>query len=332
MANKGMLPADRPRKRLVRMPSETDPSFGKRPEDRTIEERLWAGVVPLDKPSGPSSHQVAAWLRQAMEVKDVGHGGTLDPNVTGALPITINNGTRVVSSLLTSGKEYVAMMRLHEDRDAKDIHRVAGQFVGKINQTPPVRSAVKRRPRIRRVYYLDILDIQDRDVLYRVGCQAGTYIRNLCVDMGRALGTRGHMQELRRSRTGLFHEKDLVTLHDARDAYLFYKDGDPSWLMDVVHPIEKVTGHLDAIVIRDTAIEAVCNGAPLANIGVAQLDAGIEPGNMVAIMSLKGELVALGEAAATSQQIMAAEKGIAAIPKRVMMPKGTYPRVWKKRS
>lgn len=327
-----MLPADRPRKRLVRMPSVTDPAFGKRPQDRDVHERLWAGVVPLDKPAGPTSHQATAWLRDALQVEAVGHGGTLDPNVTGALPVTVNAGTRIVSALLQSGKEYVAVMRLHEDRGEDDVRRIATQFVGKVEQTPPVRSAVKRRARIRRVYYLEVIEVSGRDVLFRVGCQAGTYIRNLCVDMGRAMGTRGHMQELRRTRTGTFREEDLVNLHDVRDARAFLSEGDPSWMMDVIHPIERVTEHLNQVVLRDTAVDAICNGAPLAVIGIAQLDAGIEVGETVALSTLKGELVGLAEAAMTSQEIMKADKGIAANTRRVLMPKGTYPAVWRRRS
>lgn len=324
----GVLPAERPRKRLVRMASDTSPDHGKRPEDRDISERLASGVVVLDKPSGPSSHQVTAWLRQALGVQRTGHGGTLDPKVTGVLPVTTGRGTKAVQALLTSGKEYVAVMRLHEDINEKSVRQAAEAFTGKINQTPPVRSAVKRRPRIRRVYYNDVLEVDGRDVLLRVGCQAGTYIRNLCVDMARHLGTRGHMQELRRTRTGLLNEDDLVTLHDALDARVFMEDGDPSWMMDVVKPVEAVTAHLPKIVLRDSAIDAVCHGAPLAMIGVAQLDAGIEENELVALESLKGELVGLGRAATTSQNIVAKEKGIAARSERVIMPKGTYPRVW----
>lgn len=326
----GVLPAERPRKRLVRIQADTDPKYGKRPADRTLGELLSAGVVPLDKPAGPTSHQVAAWLRNALKVEDVGHGGTLDPKVTGALPVTINGGTKVVSALLSAGKEYVAVMRLHEDRDEGDVKRVASQFVGKVNQTPPVRSAVARRPRIRRVYYLDVLECTERDVLFRVGCQAGTYVRNLCVDMAKALGTKGHMQELRRTRTGLFTEADLVTLHDCLDARAFHEqDGDESGLRQVVKPVEAVTAHLNSIVVRDSAVDAVCHGAPLAAIGVAQLDAGIEVGEEVGVYTLKGELVGLGTAQMTSHQALEADKGIAATVSRVVMRKGTYPKTWK---
>ena len=326
----GLLPAERPRKRLVRMASSTDNHYGKHPQDRDIHELMELGVVPLDKPAGPTSHQVAAWLRNALQVTEVGHGGTLDPNVTGALPVAINRGVRTIRSLLESGKEYVAVMRLHESRSEEQVLEVAKRFTGKIEQLPPVRSAVARRPRIRRIYYLDVLESTGRDVLFRAGCQAGTYIRTLCTDMAKALGTRGHMQELRRSRTGLFTEDDLVTLHDCLDARHFLAQGDESWMRRCVRPVETVTAHLNKVVLRDTAVDAVCHGAPLAVIGVAQLDAGIEAGELVALETLKGELIALGTAAMTSQGILSSQKGIAAKTDRVVMRQGTYPRVWKK--
>ncbi len=314
------------------MASTTDPNHGKKPADRDVHELLAAGVVCLDKPSGPTSHQVAAWLRDALQVKQVGHGGTLDPKVTGVLPIAVNGAVRTIRALLSSGKEYIAVLRLHDDVPEDKIRQVLPkQFIGKVQQTPPVRSAVARRPRIRRVYYLDILDIQGRDVLFRAGCQAGTYVRTLCTDMGKALGTRGHMQELRRSRTGLFTEDMAVNLHDVRDARHFLEDGDDSWMKQVIRPVEDVVAHLPKIVLRDSAVDAICHGAPLATIGIAQLDAGIEAGELVALETLKGELVALAEAKMTSQKAISEEKGIGAETDRVVMRPGTYPRAWKKR-
>ncbi len=138
------------------------------------------------------------------------------------------------------------------------------------------------------------------------------------------------MQELRRTRTGLFTEDDLVTLHDCLDAKAFWDaDQDEAAIRRIVKPVEAVTAHLNAIVLRDSAVDAVCHGAPLACIGVAQLDAGIEAGELVALYSLKGELVALAEAKMTSHQVMEADKGIAATPSRVVMRKGTYPKTWK---
>ncbi len=327
----GMLPAERTRKRLIRIQTTSDPKYGKKPSARDAAELLDAGVVVLDKPSGPSSHQVTAWLREALGVKHVGHGGTLDPKVTGVLPVSVGGATKAIQALLKSGKEYVCVMRLHSDVNEQSIRNTAAKFVGVIEQTPPVRSAVKRRARKRRVYYLDVLEVSGRDVLFRVGCQAGTYIRNLCVEMGRDLGVKAHMQELRRSRTGLLDESQAVTLHDALDARHFAEAGDDSWMHNVVRPVEAITAHLPKIVVRDSAVDAVCNGAALAVVGVAQLDAGIEVDELVAIETMKGELVAIATAKMTSARIHTEPKGIAATPDRVIMHQGTYPRVWKQK-
>jgi H/ACA ribonucleoprotein complex subunit 4 len=150
--------------------------------------------------------------------------------------------------------------------------------------------------------------------------------------MAKALGTKGHMQELRRTRTGLFTEDDLVTLHDCVDARAFWEqEQEETAIRRCVKPVEAVTAHLNSIAIRDSAVDAVCHGAPLACIGVAQLDAGIEAGEQVAVHTLKGELVGLAEARMTSHQVMEADKGIAATVSRVVLRKGTYPKTWKKR-
>lgn len=327
----GVLPAERPRKRLVRMESPTDPKYGTRPNERSLAALMERGVILLDKPAGPSSHQVAAWVREATGISQVGHGGTLDPNVTGLLPVCLGRGVKAVQSMLLSGKEYICVMRLHEERSETDILATAKKFTGKIQQMPPVRSAVKRRARYRRIYYLDVLEIKGRDVLFRVGCQAGTYIRTLCVDMAQSMGTRGHMQELRRSRTGLLSAEHAVSLTDVHDAFKLYEQTqDEAWIREVIQPIERVTQHMEAIVLRDTAIEAICSGASLAVQGVAELDAGIEEGMLVQLISLKGELVALGRATMTSGQMMEARNGIVADLERVIMARGTYPKVWKR--
>ncbi len=325
------LPVDRPRKRLVKAEAESSVDHGKRPDDRTVDERLQYGVINLDKPSGPSSHQVAAWLRDIFQTDKVGHGGTLDPKVTGLLPTAVNQATRGVGALLTAGKEYLGVMRLHGDADFNDVQKAARSLEGRIEQTPPVRSAVKRRRRKRTVYYLDALEMDGRDVLFRVGCEAGTYIRNLCIDWGKGVGARGHMQQLRRSRSGPFTLDDAVTLQDVQDAWILHTENDDSdELLRILRPHEALFGHLPKLVVRDSAIGAVCHGAPLAVPGVVAVDSDIENGDLLLIESLKGEAVALADAKMPSRRIHEEEKGVAADPNRILMPKSTYPKIWKR--
>ena len=191
---------------LTKDPKAIPDKWGKRPSDRTIGELLQGGVIILDKPSGPTSHQATAWVRDALKCEKVGHGGTLDPYVSGVLPITLGKAVRLTDVVLSSDKEYVCLMRLHADRPEKRVREVISRFVGKIYQLPPVRSAVKRQVRIRTIHEIEVLDIRGRDVLFRVRCDAGTYVRTLCVDIGDLLGCGANMVELRRTRSGKMTE------------------------------------------------------------------------------------------------------------------------------
>jgi H/ACA ribonucleoprotein complex subunit 4 len=323
------LPGLRPRKRIVKANAATNEKFGAYPKDRPPEQLLDYGVLNLDKPSGPTSHQVAAWVREIFHTDKAGHGGTLDPHATGVLPTALGHATKGVKALLLAGKEYVTLMRMHADVNEDKVREAAEGIVGKVKQMPPVRSAVARRIRKREIYYLDVLEVKGRDVLFRAGCEAGTYIRNLCIDIGKKVGVRAHMQQLRRSQTGPFAIKDCVTLQDARDAYVDYKDGDVNALTQVLQPMEKLFTHMPKIVLRDSAIGAVCHGASLHLPGIVALDDQIEKGDEVLLESLKGEAVALATSELDSKQLAEQEAGLAAKPIRILLPKETYPKVWK---
>lgn len=203
-----ILDAVRVRKMLVKDPSAVRDRWGKRPSDRSAGELLSAGVIALDKPEGPTSHQVTAWVRDVLHCERVGHGGTLDPGVSGILPVCTGKAVRLTDIVLSSDKEYVCLMVLHADVPEARIREVMAEFKGRIYQLPPVRSAVKRKMRIRRISELEILQIDGRRVLFRVACDAGTYIRSMCVDIGEALLAGASMAELRRVRSGRMREKD----------------------------------------------------------------------------------------------------------------------------
>ncbi|MFH1439697.1 MAG: PUA domain-containing protein [Candidatus Woesearchaeota archaeon] len=168
---------------LVRNLVKTDPKYGISPEKRTTEELLNYGVINVDKPPGPTSHQVSAYVQQALKIKKSGHSGTLDPKVTGVLPTAIGRATKVVQALLHAGKEYIGIMHLHASVDLETINKTLEKFKGKIKQLPPIKSSVKRQWRFRNVYYFDVIEISDdnKDILFRLGCEAGTYVRKLCL-------------------------------------------------------------------------------------------------------------------------------------------------------
>jgi len=302
---------------------------GKRPTERTMEELLEAGVINMDKPMGPTSHQATAWVRDILGVEKIGHGGTLDPKVSGVLPVATGRAVRALSLVLKSDKEYVCLMRLHRDRSEEDIRRVMATFVGKIYQTPPVRAAVKRQLRVRTVHELRILEIRGRDVLFRVTCDAGTYIRTLCVDIGDALAVGASMEDLRRIRSGTMHESEAVTLQDIKDAYVEWKeDGNDEWLRRIVQPFEVLFEPLPQVLVKDSAVDAICHGADLAAVGVVQVDEAVEKETMVAIMTLKGEAIGVGTAKMAAREMVSAKEGVAVSTDRVFMPAGTYPKMW----
>jgi len=254
------------------------------------------------------------------------------PRVTGVLPIALEDAAKSLMAVLNAGKEYVAVMKLHDDVPKSRVKEVMSEFVGPIYQVPPVRASVKRRLRTRTIYELEVLEVEGRLVLFRVACEAGTYVRKLCVDIGRALGCGAHMQELRRTRVGVLTEEEAVTLHELSEAvYLWREEGREEAIRRVVMPMEKMLGVLPRIVIRDSAVDAICHGAQLAAPGVLKLDSGIEPGDMVLIMTLKGEAVALAEALISSREILAMRKGLVARTLRVLMRAGTYPKMWSSR-
>ncbi len=326
-----LLPSDRVRSVLIKRSGKTDPAHGMPPEKRTLEMHLKLGAINLDKPSGPTSHEVVAWVKRILELEKAGHSGTLDPKVTGILPTLLGNATRVMDTLLLAGKEYICLMHVHKPQPKKRVLEVCNEFVGPIYQTPPLKSAVVRQLRIRTIYYLEVLEIEGQQVLFRAGCEAGTYIRKLCFDIGLALGTGASMEELRRTKAGPFREDEtLVTLHQLKDAYEIWKEtGDESGLRRVILPVEAALRHLPRLTIADNAVDAICHGAPLAAPGLLSLETDINKGDGVALFTLKGEAVAVAQAQMTSIEMLGSKTGIVALTERVIMEPGTYPKAWK---
>jgi len=261
----------------------------------------------------------------------VGHAGTLDPQVSGVLVVMFGPAVRLAPVLLREQKEYVCAMRIHGDADRAQIEETAREFVGRIYQRPPRRSTVKRSLRIRKIHDLEVLDVDGRVVLFRVVCDAGTYIRSLCHHLGLALGTGAHMQELRRTRSGLFTEDKALTLHAIRDACVAAAAGDEAALSGIILPPVLGVGEMPRIVVRDAAIDAICHGAKLAGVGVLS-KTKYRKGDLVAVLSEKDELVCLGEALVDAEAYKPGDTGLVLAPKAVMMAAGTYPRGWTKKT
>jgi H/ACA ribonucleoprotein complex subunit 4 len=248
------------------------------------------------------------------------------------LPVTLEDSTKVVQALLHSGKEYVCVMKLHGNAEETHVTQVLDEFQDLIYQRPPLRASVKRQLRTRRIYYIDFMEMDGRNVLFKVGCEGGTYIRKLCYDIGEILGVGAHMQELRRTRAGPFAENtaDRVTLHDV--AYWFAEweeKKDEKILHKFIQPMEAALALIPKFVVRDSAVDALCHGANLTAPGILTVETGIKQGSMAAILTLKGEAVALAKATLSTEEILDLRHGTVATLERVVMPRGTYPKVWK---
>ena len=207
-------------------------------------------------------------------MEKTGHSGTLDPKVTGCLIVCVDRATRLVKSQQGAGKEYVCVIRLHDSIPGGEpqFARALETLTGALFQRPPLISAVKRQLRIRTIYESRVVEFDNNRHLgiFWVSCEAGTYIRTLCVHMGLLLGVGAHMQELRRVRSGAMNEnKDLVTLHDVMDAqWSMDNTRDESYLRKVIQPLETLLTGYKRIVVKDSTVNAICYGAKLMLPGV----------------------------------------------------------------
>ncbi len=309
---------------FTKIEAETDPELGCRPEERKTEDIIQYGIINIDKPKGPTSHQVSDMAKRILSIKKAGHSGTLDPAVTGVLPIALGRATRVIHAILNAGKEYVGIMHLHKEVDEKTLRDAFKKFIGTITQLPPIKSAVKRQKRKRTVYYLDILETEGQDILFRTGVQAGTYIRKLIHDIGKELKVGAHMAELRRTKAGPFDESTSTTLQDLTDALHYYKENkDEKRLREIILPVESAVSHLSKVWVLDSTVDTLCHGANLNIPGISSLNK-IKKGRLTAIMTLKDELVGIGTAKLSSEDIMEKEKGLAVDIQKVFMLPDTY--------
>ncbi|KAK9727250.1 hypothetical protein RND81_05G268500 [Saponaria officinalis] len=303
------------------------------PLKRPLAEYIRYGVLNLDKPANPSSHEVVAWIKRILRVEKTGHSGTLDPKVTGNLIVCIERATRLVKSQQGAGKEYVCVARLHSSvPDVAKVARALETLTGAVFQRPPLISAVKRQLRIRTIYESKLLeyDVDRHLVVFWISCEAGTYVRTLCVHLGLLLGVGAHMQELRRVRSGVNGEKDnMVTMHDVMDAQWMYDNyRDESYLRRVIMPLEVLLKSYKRLVVKDSAVNAICYGAKLMIPGLLRFENEVEVGEEVVLMTTKGEAIALGIAEMTTAVMATCDHGVVAKIKRVIMDRDTYPRKW----
>ncbi len=317
----------------VRTAHYTPIPSGMSPLKRVLGEYMRYGAINLDKPANPSSHEVVAWIKRIFRVEKTGHSGTLDPKVTGCLIVCIDRATRLVKAQQSAGKEYVGIVRLHSaiENETK-LYKAIETLTGALFQRPPLIAAVKRQLRIRTIYESKLIEydpIRHLGVFW-VSCEAGTYVRTLCVHLGLLVGTGGHMQELRRVRSGILSEnQNMVTMHDLLDAqYLYDQSKDESYLRRVVMPLEVLLTNYKRVVVKDSAVNAICYGAKLMIPGLLRFADDIESGDEIVMITTKGEAIAVGIAQMTTAVMATVDHGVVAKIKRVIMERDTYPRRW----
>ncbi|WVQ65769.1 centromere/microtubule-binding protein cbf5 [Kwoniella botswanensis] len=321
-------------KLLVRSSHFTPIPTGVSPLKRDLQTYVKSGVINLDKPSNPSSHEVVAWLKRILRVEKTGHSGTLDPKVTGCLIVCIDRATRLVKSQQGAGKEYVCVVRFHDKvpEGEKAVARALETLTGALFQRPPLISAVKRQLRVRTIYESKLVEYDDKRNMgvFWVSCEAGTYIRTLCVHLGLLLGVGAHMQELRRVRSGITGENDdIVSMHDVLDAqWLYDNTRDESYLRRVIRPLESLLTNFKRIVVKDSAVNAVCYGAKLMIPGLLRYESDIEVNEEVVLMTTKGEAIAIGIAMMSTVDLASCDHGVVAKVKRCIMNRDLYPRRW----
>lgn len=295
-----------------------------------VTERLEKGAFLLiDKPRGPSSHQVSAWVRDLLGVERAGHAGTLDPNVSGLLWVGVGRALKLIPLVLEFPKRYIGVMVLHGSVPRADIERVAAEFQAAIFQTPPVRSAVKRERRIRRIHRLSIVEIDPPRVLLDVTADSGTYLRTLAVDLGEALGSEGHLEELRRVGTGPFQEQQSITVTALEDALQRARSGETEAALAALHPLEEVWEKFPKILLKEAAAAAVAHGASLARGGILHLPTAFAKGDSVALVTRQGEILAIGKALVGSEDLPKVSSGWVVAIRRVLADAAKFQPLWR---
>ena len=315
---------------ILEAEASTNPSIGGNPDARNVEERLASGFILLDKPAGPTSHQLASWARDLFGLERLGHGGTLDPFATGVLPLMAGKSMKLTKKILTHKKTYICVFRFAEDPDEEQLGKVMKQLTGRVYNVPPEVSAVKVQVRTRKIFTFEKLEMKGRDMIARVYCEAGTYIRTIARDMGLLLDMKVQLKELRRETTGVFKLEDCITMQELADAVWLWKERDqPEALLRVIHPIEKLLLDLPSATVKDSAAAALAHGAPLLRPGLVSIEADVKAGKQVVIQTLKGEAVGIVTLTLSTNEIATIDQGEVARPSMVLLDEGLYPRRWK---
>lgn len=230
---------------------------------KTIQELLEFGIINFDKWANCTSFDVVDFVKKRLGLRKTSHFGTLDPMVTGVLPIALNRAVKLTGFFIGEDKTYHGTMRMHAEIDLKEIEKmIKKKFLGKIIQMPPVKSSVKRQLREREVRKFELLGTRGKDIDFIVECEGGTYIRKLVHDLGEALGIGAHMIGLRRLKAGIFSEP-CVTREHFENAVKEFKEGNDKVLRDLIIPAEVVSEIYPIVEIKPDNLKQIFTGKPI---------------------------------------------------------------------
>ncbi len=237
-------------------------------KNKPISELLEFGIINIDKPSGPTSFDTSHFVKKILKLRKTSHFGTLDPKVTGVLPVALNRGCKLTKYFIGENKEYTGIMKIHKDIEIEKIQeKIEEEFLGEIIQMPPVKSRVKREKRKRKIILFDLLEKKNLEILFKVKCQGGTYIRKLIHDLGESLEIGAHMLELRRTQAGIFSEDDkrfsFVNLYELEKAVEEYEKENDEELRKIIIPGEIISELYPSIYIKEENKNKILTGKPI---------------------------------------------------------------------
>jgi len=286
---------------------------------KNIDELLDNSIVIINKPPGQTSHEITSFVKKITGAKRAGHAGTLDPEVSGVLPIALGRATKLLEYIAGKNKTYVGIIKFKNEKITDDeIKKLFEEFTGEITQTPPKMSAVKKVPRKRHVYYIKFLERKGRLVLFETKVDAGTYIRTLCEDIGKRCGG-ARMEELRRIAVGRINESEAVTVQDLIDAVWSWKEEKND--KELLRMLKKPEYYIDAkkIFVKNSAVPTLLSGAQLMAPGVKEVDEGIAKGEIVALYSEGREFIGMGRALFDGKEIISKKHGQVAKIERIQI-------------
>ena len=316
----------------IQLGDKSKPSnHGIDPENLSIEQRLASGFILLDKPPGPTSHQIASWVRDLLGLERLGHGGTLDPFATGVLPLMAGKSMKLTKGILKTDKIYIAVLKFAQETNAEALNDVIDKLTGRIYNVPPEISAVKVQVRTRKIYSFELIESTSKQAIVKIACEAGTYIRTIARDMGLLLGYNVELKELRRENSGRFNLMDCVTLQEIADAVWLWKECDNSTALEkIIHPTEKLLLDKPYIIVKDSAASALCHGAPLLRPGLIEVSDKLSSGLEVAAFTSKNEVVGIVKMSKGFTEISNETSGEIGKPVMILMEQERYPPQWNK--